>query len=133
MDELVKIWTNDLELVDVDGYKIKILKTDVDEYNFHKLKDEVVITFKLGELSKEDLHIYDYGDKLYSRWGFKSINLFIHKLKGDEDYTPSPNWTEIKFKNDYANYIYYNRYMFRVSLFKPTIILREEKLKKLGL
>ena len=68
MDELVKIWTNDLELVDVDGYKVKILKVDVDEYNFHKLKDEVVITFKLGELSIEDLHIYDYGDKLYSRW-----------------------------------------------------------------
>lgn len=133
MDELVKIWTNDLELVDVDGYKRKVLKVDVDEYNFRKLKDETILTFKLEELSKEDLYIDDYGDKLYSRWGFKSINLFIHKLKGDEDYIPSANWTEITFKNNYANYIYYNRYMFRVSIFKPTIILRDEKLKKLGL
>jgi len=130
MDNLIELWKNDLEQITIDGYQRKVISVDKNQTG-RKVK-EFILTFKLDYLEKDDNVIDDYGDKVYSRWGYNVINLFIEKLKGEEDFIPSSNWTEITFKNDYADWIYYNRYTFRVSVFDPIKILRYEKLKKLG-
>jgi hypothetical protein len=130
MDNLIELWKNDLEQITIDGYQRKVISVDKNQTG-RKVK-EFILTFKLDYLEKDDNVIDDYGDKVYSRWGYNVINLFIEKLKDEEDFIPSSNWTEITFKNDYADWIYYNRYTFRVSVFDPIKILRYEKLKKLG-
>ena len=61
------------------------------------------------------------------------LDIFIEKLKCDNGFTQNSNWTEITFKNDYADFISYKRFNFRVSLFDPLKILRDERLKSLGL
>ena len=132
LEKLIEIWKNDLENIQVDGYTRKVINVD-SKITGRKEFDEKILTFQLEDLKKDNDIIDDYGHKFYSRWGFKVINLFIEKLKGDEDFTPSSNWTEITFKNDFADWIYYNRYTFRVSVFNPVKILRDEKLKLLGL
>ena len=132
LEKLIEIWKNDLENIQVDGYSRKVIEVD-SRITGRKEFDEKILTFKLEDLKKDDDIIDDYGHKFYSRWGYDVINLFIEKLKGDEDFTPSSNWTEITFKNDFADWIYYNRYTFRVSVFNPVKILRDEKLKLLGL
>lgn len=136
LQKLIEIWTNDLEKIQVDGYTRKVTNSKPQVTSFCctiKDFDEKIITFELGDLIKDDQIIDDYGHKFYSRWGYNVINLFIDKLKGDEDFTPSDNWKEITFKNDFADWIYYNRYTFRVSVFNPVKILRDEKLKLLGI
>lgn len=132
LEKLIEIWKNDLENIQVDGYRRKVINVD-SKITGRKEFDEKILTFKLEDLKKDDDIIDDYGHKFYSRWGYNVINLFIKKLKGDEDFTPSSNWTEITFKNDFADWIYYNRYTFRVSVFNPVKILRDEKLRILGL
>ena len=132
LEKLIEIWKNDLENIQVDGYTRKVIEVNSNITGRREF-DEKILTFQLEDLKKDDDIIDDYGHKLYSRWGFKVINLFIEKLKGDEDFTTSSNWTEITFKNDFADWIYYNRYTFRVSLFNPVKILRDEKLRILGL
>jgi hypothetical protein len=132
LEKLIEIWKNDLENIQVDGYSRKVIEVD-SRITGRKEFDEKILTFKLEDLKKDNDIIDDYGHKFYSRWGYDVINLFIEKLKGDEDFTPSSNWTEITFKNDFADWIYYNRYTFRVSVFNPVKILRDEKLKLLGL
>ena len=132
LEKLIEIWKNDLENIQVDGYSRKVINVD-SKITGRKEFDEKILTFQLEDLKKDDDIIDDYGHKFYSRWGYNVINLFIEKLKGDEDFTPSSNWTEITFKNDFADWIYYNRYTFRVSVFNPVKILRDEKLKLLGL
>ena len=132
LEKLIEIWKNDLENIQVDGYSRKVINVD-SKITGRKEFDEKILTFKLEDLKKDDDIIDDYGHKFYSRWGYNVINLFIEKLKGDEDFTPSSNWTEITFKNDFADWIYYNRYTFRVSVFNPVKILRDEKLRILGL
>ena len=132
MENLIEIWKGDLEKIVVDGYTRKVINVD-SKITGRKEFDEKILIFQLEDLIKDNDIIDDYGHKLYSRWGFKVINLFIEKLKDGEDFTASSNWTEITFKNDYADWIYYNRYTFRVSLFKPVKILRDEKLRILGL
>ena len=132
LEKLIEIWKNDLENIQVDGYSRKVIEV-TSNITGRKEFDEKILTFKLEDLKKDDDIIDDYGHKFYSRWGYDVINLFIEKLKGDEDFTPSSNWTEITFKNDFADWIYYNRYTFRVSVFNPVKILRDEKLKLLGL
>lgn len=132
LEKLIEIWKNDLENIQVDGYSRKVIEVD-SRITGRKEFDEKILTFKLEDLKKDNDIIDDYGHKFYSRWGYNVINLFIEKLKGDEDFTPSSNWTEITFKNDFADWIYYNRYTFRVSVFNPVKILRDEKLKLLGL
>ena len=132
LEKLIEIWKNDLENIQVDGYSRKVIEVD-SRITGRKEFDEKILTFKLEDLKKDNDIIDDYGHKFYSRWGYDVINLFIEKLKGDEDFTPSSNWTEITFKNDFADLIYYNRYTFRVSVFNPVKILRDEKLKLLGL
>ena len=132
LEKLIEIWKNDLENIQVDGYSRKVIEVD-SRITGRKEFDEKILTFKLEDLKKDNDIIDDYGHKSYSRWGYDVINLFIEKLKGDEDFTPSSNWTEITFKNDFADWIYYNRYTFRVSVFNPVKILRDEKLKLLGL
>ena len=132
LEKLIEIWKNDLENIQVDGYTRKIINVD-SKITGRKEFDEKILTFQLEDLKKDNDIIDDYGHKFYSRWGYKVINIFIEKLKGDEDFTPSTNWTEITFKNDFADWIYYNRYTFRVSVFNPVKILRDEKLKLLGL
>jgi len=132
VENLIEIWKGDLEKIVVDGYTRKVINVD-SKITGRKEFDEKILIFQLEDLIKDNDIIDDYGHKLYSRWGFKVINLFIEKLKDGEDFTASSNWTEITFKNDYADWIYYNRYTFRVSLFKPVKILRDEKLRILGL
>ena len=132
MENLIEMWKGDLEKIVVDGYNRKVINVD-SKITGRKEFDEKILTFQLEDLTKDNDIIDDYGHKLYSRWGFKVINLFIEKLKDGEDFTASSNWTEITFKNDYADWIYYNRYTFRVSLFNPVKILRDEKLRILGL
>ena len=132
LEKLIEIWKNDLENIQVDGYSRKVIEVN-SNITGRKEFDEKILTFQLEDLKKDNDIIDDYGHKFYSRWGYKVINLFIEKLKGDEDFTPSSNWTEITFKNDFADWIYYNRYTFRVSVFNPVKILRDEKLKLLGL
>ena len=132
MENLIEIWKGDLEKIVVDGYTRKVINVD-SKITGRKEFDEKILIFQLEDLIKDNDIIDDYGHKLYSRWGFKVINLFIEKLKDGEDFTASSNWTEITFKNDYADWIYYNRYTFRVSLFNPVKILRDEKLRILGL
>lgn len=132
LEKLIEIWKSDLENIQVDGYTRKVINVD-SKITGRKEFDEKILTFQLEDLKKDDDIIDDYGHKFYSRWGYNVINLFIKKLKGDEDFTPSPNWTEITFKNDFADWIYYNRYTFRVSVFNPVKILRDEKLRILGL
>lgn len=132
LEKLIEIWKNDLENIQVDGYTRKVINVD-SKITGRKEFDEKILTFQLEDLKKDNDIIDDYGHKFYSRWGYKVINIFIEKLKGDEDFTPSTNWTEITFKNDFADWIYYNRYTFRVSVFNPVKILRDEKLKLLGL
>lgn len=132
MENLIEIWKGDLEKIVVDGYTRKVINVD-SKITGRKEFDEKILTFQLEDLTKDNDIIDDYGHKLYSRWGFKVINLFIEKLKDGEDFTTSSNWTEITFKNDFADWIYYNRYTFRVSLFNPVKILRDEKLRILGL
>ena len=133
LEKLIEIWKNDLENIQVDGYSRKVIEVNSNTTGRREF-DEKILTFQLEDLKKDDdIIIDDYGHKLYSRWGFKVINLFIEKLKGDEDFTTSSNWTEITFKNDFADWIYYNRYTFRVSVFNPVKILRDEKLRILGL
>lgn len=132
LEKLIEIWKNDLENIQVDGYTRKVINVD-SKITGRKEFDEKILTFQLEDLKKDNDIIDDYGHKFYSRWGYKVINIFIEKLKGDEDFTPSSNWTEITFKNDFADWIYYNRYTFRVSVFNPVKILRDEKLKLLGL
>ena len=132
LEKLIEIWKSDLENIQVDGYSRKVIEVD-SRITGRKEFDEKILTFKLEDLKKDNDIIDDYGHKFYSRWGYNVINLFIEKLKGDEDFTPSSNWTEITFKNDFADWIYYNRYTFRVSVFNPVKILRDEKLKLLGL
>lgn len=132
LEKLIEIWKNDLENIQVDGYRRKVINVD-SKITGRKEFDEKILTFQLEDLKKDDDIIDDYGHKFYSRWGYNVINLFIKKLKGDEDFTPSSNWTEITFKNDFADWIYYNRYTFRVSVFNPVKILRDEKLRILGL
>lgn len=132
LEKLIEIWKNDLENIQVDRYRRKVINVD-SKITGRKEFDEKILTFQLEDLKKDDDIIDDYGHKFYSRWGYDVINLFIEKLKGDEDFTPSSNWTEITFKNDFADWIYYNRYTFRVSIFNPVKILRDEKLKLLGL
>ena len=132
LEKLIEIWKNDLENIQVDGYTRKVIEVN-SKITGRKEFDEKILTFQLEDLKKDDDIIDDYGHKFYSRWGYDVINLFIEKLKGDEDFTPSSNWTEITFKNDFADWIYYNRYTFRVSVFNPVKILRDEKLKLLGL
>ena len=132
LEKLIEIWKNDLENIQVDGYTRKVINVD-SKITGRKEFDEKILTFQLEDLKKDDDIIDDYGHKFYSRWGYNVINLFIEKLKGDEDFTPSSNWTEITFKNDFADWIYYNRYTFRVSVFNPVKILRDEKLRILGL
>lgn len=132
LEKLIEIWKNDLENIQVDGYSRKVINVD-SKITGRKEFDEKILTFQLEDLKKDDDIIDDYGHKFYSRWGYNVINLFIKKLKGDEDFTPSSNWTEITFKNDFADWIYYNRYTFRVSVFNPVKILRDEKLRILGL
>lgn len=126
------MWKGDLEKIVVDGYTRKVIEV-TSNITGRKEFDEKILIFQLEDLIKDNDIIDDYGHKLYSRWGFKVINLFIEKLKDGEDFTASSNWTEITFKNDYADWIYYNRYTFRVSLFNPVKILRDEKLRILGL
>ena len=132
MENLIEIWKGDLEKIVVDGYTRKVINVD-SKITGRKEFDEKILIFQLEDLIKDNDIIDDYGHKLYSRWGFKVINLFIEKLKDGEDFTTSSNWTEITFKNDFADWIYYNRYTFRVSLFNPVKILRDEKLRILGL
>ena len=132
LEKLIEIWKSDLENIQVDGYTRKVINVD-SKITGRKEFDEKILTFQLEDLKKDDDIIDDYSHKFYSRWGFKVINLFIEKLKGDEDFTTSSNWTEITFKNDFADWIYYNRYTFRVSVFNPVKILRDEKLRILGL
>ncbi len=133
MENLIEIWKVDIEKIVVDGYNRKVIEV-TSNITGRKEFDEKILIFQLEDLTKDnDIIIDDYGHKLYSRWGFKVINLFIEKLKDGEDFTASSNWTEITFKNDYADWIYYNRYTFRVSLFNPVKILRDEKLRILGL
>jgi len=130
-EPLIKIWSEEIESIEVDGYKRKILYTD---NNIIGIKcPEYHITFNLDYLEKDDKEIDDYSHKLYSRWGFKVINIFTDKLKCEEGITSNSNWTEITFKNDYADFIYYNRFTFKVSLFDYLKVLRDEKLKSLGL
>jgi hypothetical protein len=133
VENLIEIWKVDIEKIVVDGYNRKVIEV-TSNITGRKEFDEKILIFQLEDLTKDnDIIIDDYGHKLYSRWGFKVINLFIEKLKDGEDFTASSNWTEITFKNDYADWIYYNRYTFRVSLFNPVKILRDEKLRILGL
>lgn len=132
LEKLIEIWKNDLENIQVDGYTRKVIEVN-SNITGRKEFDEKILTFQLEDLKKDDDIIDDYGHKFYSRWGYDVINLFIEKLKGDEDFTTSSNWTEITFKNDFADWIYYNRYTFRVSVFNPVKILRDEKLRILGL
>ena len=132
MENLIEIWKVDIEKIVVDGYNRKVIEV-TSNITGRKEFDEKILIFQLEDLTKDNDIIDDYGHKLYSRWGFKVINLFIEKLKDGEDFTASSNWTEITFKNDYADWIYYNRYTFRVSLFNPVKILRDEKLRILGL
>ncbi len=132
MENLIEIWKVDIEKIVVDGYNRKVIEV-TPNITGRKEFDEKILIFQLEDLTKDNDIIDDYGHKLYSRWGFKVINLFIEKLKDGEDFTASSNWTEITFKNDYADWIYYNRYTFRVSLFNPVKILRDEKLRILGL
>jgi hypothetical protein len=130
IDNLIKIWSDEIESVEVEGYKRSIISTRKNIVSLNT--PEYHITFDLDYLEKDGNEIGDYGHKLYSRWGFKLINLFTDKLKCDEGITPNSNWTEITFKNDYADYINYNRFTFKVSVFDPLKILRDEKLKLLG-
>jgi hypothetical protein len=132
VENLIEIWKVDIEKIVVDGYNRKVIEV-TSNITGRKEFDEKILIFQLEDLTKDNDIIDDYGHKLYSRWGFKVINLFIEKLKDGEDFTASSNWTEITFKNDYADWIYYNRYTFRVSLFNPVKILRDEKLRILGL
>ncbi len=132
LEKLIEIWKNDLENIQVDGYTRKVIEVN-SNITGRKEFDEKILTFQLEDLKKDDDIIDDYGHKFYSRWGYNVINLFIEKLKGDEDFTTSSNWTEITFKNDFADWIYYNRYTFRVSVFNTVKILRDEKLRILGL
>jgi hypothetical protein len=132
VENLIEIWKVDIEKIVVDGYNRKVIEV-TPNITGRKEFDEKILIFQLEDLTKDNDIIDDYGHKLYSRWGFKVINLFIEKLKDGEDFTASSNWTEITFKNDYADWIYYNRYTFRVSLFNPVKILRDEKLRILGL
>jgi hypothetical protein len=130
-EPLIKIWSEEIESIEVDGYKRKILYTDNNIIGIQC--PEYHITFNLDYLKKDNKEIDDYSNKLYSIWGFKVINIFTDKLKCEEGITSNSNWTEITFKNDYADFIYYNRFTFKVSLFDYLKVLRDEKLKLLGL
>ena len=78
-DSLIKIWSEDIESVVVDGWSRKVSST----------KNEIIgikcpeyhITFELDDLSKGDKTIDDYSNKLYSKWGFEIINIFIEKFR----------------------------------------------------
>ena len=107
LEKLIEIWKNDLENIQVDGYTRKVINVD-SKITGRKEFDEKILTFQLEDLKKDNDIIDDYGHKLYSRWGFKVINLFIEKLKGDEDFTTSSNWTEITFKNDSTKFFKLN-------------------------
>jgi len=132
MKQLIKYWKKDIENISVEGWKREVTDYTIN-ITGNKDFDEKIITFNLGDLKNFDKTIDDYSHKFYSIWGHNLINSFIEKLKGDDEFTPSPNWTEITFKNDFADWILYNTFTFRVSVFNPLKILRDEKLKELGL
>jgi hypothetical protein len=127
---LTEIWKNEIESIEVNGWTRRVLSISDEKIHYDKT---YLISFELDYLNKDGIEIDDFSNKFYSKWSFKLMNSFIDKLKFDcDDYTPSSNWTEITFKNDFADYIEYNTYYFKVSLFEPITILREENLRLLG-
>jgi hypothetical protein len=129
--EIVNIWKNEIENINVNGITRKVSSIDFfpmkSKYYPHSEAWKVNFNFQDGISS---------GNETLKNYGMWEIELNTHFiLKFGDKYKEGPNSGELQFNNSLCEYMTYQGYRFIIQFYPDQFIsiLRDRKLNELGI